>query len=65
MSHDGAMQHSARSREYRIIIEHMVRYAFLLEADELAELAAILATAESQILAKMADRYPEECLSKY
>lgn len=63
MSHDGAMQHSSRSREYRVIIEYMVKYAFLLEADELAELAAILATAESQILAKMVDRYPEKYVS--
>lgn len=50
---------NARQREYREIIEDIVRHAWLLEEDEKAEIAAMLSTAESNILATMANNYPE------
>lgn len=50
--------------EYRGIIEDIVRHAWLLEEDEKAILAAMLSTAESNILATMADQYPSDIVNK-
>ncbi len=50
---------SARSDEYRVIIENLVRHIALLDEEEKAQLAAMLSTAESQVLAKMAEVYPD------
>jgi hypothetical protein len=54
---DEPMQHSSRSREYKIVIEHLIKHVGLLDEYERSELAALLATAESSILAKMAAQY--------
>lgn len=49
---------SARALEYREILQDIVRFAWLLGDDERAEIAAMLSTAESNVLAAMAQNYP-------
>lgn len=53
---------SARALEYREILSDIVKHAWLLEDDEKAEIAAMLSSAETCIIASMADDYkfPEE-----
>ena len=55
---------SARLLEYKAIIEDIVANRYFLDEEEKSALTALLSTAETQVLAAMADNYPTEIVKK-